>query len=246
MSIKMAATSSKPEVPTFSYAQAAKGLHAPPQPTKPVSAELGSESPNQDEQKANSSAQNAEPVTADTDAPRDAEKPAAGAEKESEPVPASKPKPNASGTSSPSVGTASTSAIGKDDDTSNTPNGTSDSTWDKQSQASVTEKPSKSAEGAKGKSKSTSEKSGKSKEPPKELKAAPLPSVNIWQQRREAQEAKAKTVPATQPTDSTVQKISAAEDQQDLSKSVSKKKDGMPDSKDRKKSDGRKGRDDGK
>ena len=94
--------------------------------------------------------------------------------------------------------------------------------------------------------------------PPKELKAAPLPSVNIWQQRKEAQDAKVKVTgnlkpaaPATKTgaskTASTASSTSG-ENQQDQPKASSKKKgaDGVPDgAAKRNKADG-KGRDEGK
>lgn len=210
-----------------------------------------------DERTTNSSPQTkSETVTMENGIPRGAENPPASTDKESEPILAAKTKANASGMSSPSFGASSTSAAGKDDESA-TPNGTSDSTWDRQSQASGTEKPKNGAEGAKAKSNSTPEKVSL---PPKELKAAPLPSVNIWQQRREAQDAKAKTMgsvksdaPSTAPTvaskTSSSSASASAENQQELSKSTSKKKgtEGVSEgAKDRKKTDGRKGRDDGK
>lgn len=242
----MAAMSANPEIPTFSYAQAAKGLPATPQSAKASSTDSSKAAPNPDEMNTNSSPQtNSDSVPAETEAARDAEKTTASADKDSDPTPT---KPNVSGTSSPSVGTTSTSTTGKDDEV-NTPNGTSDSTWDKQSQASGTEKPSNGTEGTKGKSNSTSEKE---KAPPKELKVAPLPAVNIWQQRKEAQDAKAKAMAALKPTvakaASTTPSVSG-DNTQDLPKTTSKKKgaDGVSEgSKDKKRTDGRKGRDDGK
>lgn len=242
----MAAMSANPEISTFSYAQAAKGLPATPQSAKAASTDSSKTAPKPDEQNTDSSPQtNPDSVPAENETTRDAEKAAAGADQDSDPTPT---KPNVSGTSSPSVGTASTSATGKDDE-ANTPNGTSDSTWDKQSQASGTEKPSNGTEGTKGKSNSTSEKE---KAPPKELKAAPLPTVNIWQQRKEAQDAKAKAIAALKPA--ATKTASAApsvpgDNTQDLPKTASKKKgaDGVSEGgKDRKRTDGRKGRDEGK
>lgn len=239
----MAAMSANPEIPSFSYAQAAKGLPATPQSAKAASTDSSKTAPKPDEQNTDSSPQtNSEPVPTETETTRDAEKAAASADKDSDPTPT---KPNVSGTSSPSEGTTSTSATGKDDE-ANTPNGTSDSTWDKQSQASGTEKPTNGTENTKGKS------SEKEKAPPKELKAAPLPAVNIWQQRKEAQDAKAKAIAALKPaatkTASTTPSV-PGDNTQDLPKTASKKKgaDGVSEGgKDRKRTDGRKGRDEGK
>lgn len=245
----MAAMSANPEMTTFSYAQAAKGVHAAPQPAKAASTDSSKTVPQPDEQNTDSSPQtNADAVPAETETTRDAEKTPASADKDSELTPT---KPNVSGTSSPSVGTTSTSATGKDDGAS-TPNGTSESTWDKQSQASATEKPSNGTEteGTKGKSNPTSEKA-----PPKELKAAPLPTVNIWQQRKEAQDAKAKAIAALKPAGTGASKTASAapsvsgDNAQEQPKTASKKKgvDGVPEGgKDRKRTDGRKGRDEGK
>lgn len=232
----MAAMSAKPEMPTFSYAQAAKGLPVTPQTAKAPSTDASKTSPTPDEETTNSSPQSgSETVTAEPEVPRAAEKTTVSADKESEPAPATKSKQHASGTSSPSVGTSSTSANGKDDETSNAANGTSDSTWDKQSQASSTEKPNNGTEGAKKKSKSTSEKPA----PPKELKAAPLPAVNIWQQRKEAQ---AKVIASLKPAKGASTTPGSGE--QDQPKTASKKKDGVSDgAKDRKKTDGRKAQD---
>jgi hypothetical protein len=109
------------------------------------------------------------------------------------------PKYHASGTSSPSFGTASTSTLPKEDEISITPNGSSDSTWDKQSQVSTsvekatqTNEPSqeKASEGWGDNSTSGS----------RELKEAPPPAVNFWTQRKAAQDAKAKANVKATPT----------------------------------------------
>ena len=242
----MAAMSAKPEMPSFSYAQAAKGLPATPQSANAAPTDGSKTTQTPDEENTDSNPQSSsETVTAETETPRDAEKTTDSADKEFETVPATKSKAHASGTSSPSVGTSSTSANGKDDETSNAANGTSDSTWDKQSQASSTEKPSNGTEDAKdtkGKSKSKSEKAA----PPKELKAAPLPTVNIWQQRKEAQDAKSKAFASLKPGATKGASTTQGSGEQDLPKTASKKKDGVSEgAKDRKKTDGRKVREDG-
>ena len=239
-----AVTSSKPEMPHFSYAQAAKGLSSSTKadPSKAESTTTTSEKDSANPAASNSSSD----VTETAETPREPKKttPMNGETKSS-----SNPK-QPTGTYSPSIGTTSTA---KDDDSSSVPNGTSESTWDKQSQTSGTEKPG-NAERSKDADKSVS--------PPKELKAAPLPTVNVWQQRREAQDAKAKAIettkPAAVPPVIKAQKPAAPpavspetqQPQQQLEqrKPTSKKKGSDAETgsaKDRKKSDGGKGRDDG-
>lgn len=192
-----------------------------------------------------------------TEPPRETEQTAAPSAKEPEPAAAANPKQDVSGTSSPSVGNSSTAP--KDEESSNTVNGTSESTWDKQSQASGSEKPNGVA-AEETKEKTAGKEKEKKSAPPKELKAAPLPSVNIWQQRKEAQDARVKVTGNLKPaapaaktgaskTASTASSTSG-ENQQDQPKASSKKKgaDGVPEgaAKHRNKADGGKGRDEGK
>ncbi|KAF7625734.1 hypothetical protein AFLA_002582 [Aspergillus flavus NRRL3357] len=212
---------------TFSYAQAAKGV-APAQPSEKTAEPNQASKPEEQAEITTPEAENTETVK--TEESQEAEKAPVNTDKDVESTAVESSKADVSGTSSPSVGTSSTSTLPKDDESSNTPNGTSESTWDKQSQASGTDKQSNGTENAKEKS-AEKEKS----EPPKELKAAPLPAVNIWQQRKEAQEAKAKAV-ASKPAGSaaktgTSKTASAASSvsgdaQQDQSKAGSKKKGG--------------------
>jgi la-related protein 1 len=105
--------------------------------------------------------------------------------------------------SSPSVtsdGTASTSTLTKEDDTP-APLRLSDSPWDRSSHVeAASEKASEVTDrkkGKKGKKEKAEKESEVEKEEPKPeiLVAAPPPAVNIWQQRKEAQAAKAKTSP---------------------------------------------------
>lgn len=248
----MAAMASKPEMPTFSYAQAAKGIVSTTttQQTIKSNADQSKQAHNDDSTDSSVSASGSEVPS--TQIKGDAEKTESTIERDSgsagqQQVSTSSSKNGASGTSSPSLGTASTSTLIKDDDASVTPNGSSDSTWDKQSQASVPEKTNQTAEGNKEKSNAAPEKAPS---PPKELKAAPIPTVNIWQQRKEAQEAKAKASVGSKPTVSATTKVGAVKPsaEQDPSKSGPKKKtDGAPEGagsqlRDRKKTDG-KGRD---
>ncbi|KAF7590134.1 hypothetical protein BBP40_003247 [Aspergillus hancockii] len=208
---------------TFSYAQAAKGV-SPAQPSKMTTEPTPASKP--EEQNDETNAQEAEnTVTAKAEASQETEMAPANFEKEVKSAAVENPKADVSGTSSPSVGNSSTSTLPKDDEGSNTPNGTSESTWDKQSQVSGTDKQSNGTENAKEKP-AEKEKSV----PPKELKAAPLPAVNIWQQRKEAQDAKAKATTAVKPATKTgTSKATSAassvsgDNQQDQSKAGSKK-----------------------
>lgn len=103
----------------------------------------------------------------------------------------SQSQPAPSTPSSPSFGTASTSTLPKEEDDFTVPNGSSDSTWDKQSQTSqIADRSHDKPEHEKDQAKSTSwEKELPALVP---LKAAPPPAVNVWQQRKDAMEAKAK------------------------------------------------------
>ncbi|KAJ6157176.1 Winged helix-turn-helix transcription repressor DNA-binding [Penicillium chrysogenum] len=218
---------------TFSYAQAAKGASGTPTPSKtPSESEKPDSKP--EEQTV------AETTTSEAPAPTESEpiqKPEVVEENKDDDFTtvtskhAAKTKAINSRTSSPSVRTGSKSRKSKEDD-SNTSNGNADATEKQAPSEGQTEK----AEGAAEKSTEKPKDSEKTASPPKELKAAPLPSVNIWQQRREAQDAKAASKAAS----------TADETQQD-SKAGSKKKgaDGAQEgAKDRKKTDG-KGRDAG-
>ncbi|KAI2084415.1 hypothetical protein LOZ36_004808 [Ophidiomyces ophidiicola] len=180
-------------MPTFSYAQAAKGL------VSSTSAQQQSEK--FDKSSASPADEQSAGVAGGSDIsgePMSASFSVNGLnsviEKQTDPAPG---KHILSASSSPSIATASTGTIPKEDDMSLTPNGSSDSTWDKQSQASLTIERSHVREGAEDDS---SEKgTEKSIASVKELKPAPIPTVNIWQQRLEAQEAKARASAALKP-----------------------------------------------
>ncbi|KMP09636.1 hypothetical protein CISG_09711 [Coccidioides immitis RMSCC 3703] len=190
------------DMPAFSYAQAAKGLvsSTPTQSTtenqgkstisanEPTKVEMIDSSNNKDSKQAPGSNESTDIIG----------KQKLGIERDLT-------KNISSGASSPSVATASTDTLPKEDDMSLTPNGSSDSTWDKQSQASVLiDKPNQTPEGSKEKSSENGSEKGSM--PLKELRAAPIPAVNIWQQRREAQEAKVKANAALKPA-STLPKL---------------------------------------
>lgn len=220
----MSATTS-PALPAFSYAQAAKGL-APstsshvatepnsattesslkerkPRPGEITRSENESESvPTKNEDSTNTSVPHATQSTpGSAPATRDP------VNKENVPPPKihgssnDEAKGRTSGTSSPSFGADSTSTLPKEDEISFHANDASDA-WERQSQVSTSvEKSTQMSNGSKGKDPEDDwEKVSVSKAPvEKELKAAPIPAVNIWQARKEAQAAKAKAIAAQRP-----------------------------------------------
>lgn len=162
----------------FSYAQAAKGQPV----SKPASS--GAATPANDSQSINSSAAAVMSWAEDAEAndPR-SEKPSTT--RESRILHQKSTASNeltAAALSSPEMGASTASTVTKDDDVSSVPNTSSDSTWENKSQASTsiekaTEPSEKSSQKGKGK---------KREQPPvKPLQEAPLPMVNIWQQRAE-------------------------------------------------------------
>ena len=196
-----------PAVPTFSYAQAAKGrsppfsatqspskalsetteaaLQAQPpheqsasseEPLKEVKSRRTSESqirseiaaPNEIE-KVNDSTKPAQDTTTVTTVAR---QPQSEASEQLAPFPPP----------SPSFGTGSTSTLQKEDDSSPTPNGSSESTWDKHSQGSQNgEKTGEKPEADKEQSMISSWEQKAST--PSPLREAPPPALNFWQQR---------------------------------------------------------------
>lgn len=197
---------------TFSYAQAAKGISSPVSASKPAS---GSATPAKDDtSKA--------PITSiaqvnswadDAETESSIEQPTTNGESQTT---TSKPAKAAESleASTTDLDSLSASTVTKDDDASSQPNTSSESTWDNKSQASTSvdksvepvqktsEKPERSEKGRKGKKGEKGEKSDKKeaekeKEPPKPLKEAPLPAVNIWQQRADQQKSQAKPVAAS-------------------------------------------------
>ncbi|KAL2835787.1 hypothetical protein BJY01DRAFT_66217 [Aspergillus pseudoustus] len=213
---------------TFSYAQAAKGVAS----TQPSKTPFESTTPvsKSDEQASIESLQS----STDTPAPKAEEVDGAAVNGEKDVTPADS-KEDVSGPVSPKASTAQTSTVSKDDEVSTAPSGNSDSTWDKQSQVSGSDKQN-AAEGTK--KKSEKEKPA----PPKELKAAPLPAVNIWDKRKEAFASKPASTKTgiSKPASET---SSTSGDAQEQPKAGSKKKGG--DTSDRKKGDGSKNREDG-
>lgn len=235
---------------TFSYAQAAKGLSGSTAPSKAPSTDT-EKSEHKMEEQSNNAPTESVTTASESETPRDTEKaPAVSADDgefttvTSKHVARSKAAAN-SRTSS--VGPRPAAEKSKGNDSSSAANGTTDAAGKQPKAEGKVEKPEGNSEGPKDKSEKSekAEKAEKSeesdkKEPPKELKAAPLPTVNIWQQRKEAQEAKAKAAPATTPV---IPKTEVSQD----AKASSKKKgaDASPEAtKDRKKADGGRGRDD--
>ena len=113
------------------------------------------------------------------------------------PTTAVQPQSMASTPSSPEYGITSTSTLPKEDDAFSTVNGSSDSTWDKQSQTS--QNGSKAGEKADAEKEQPTKISWDEEAPaPVSLKEAPPPPVNIWQQRIAAQKPKQSTPPQPQ------------------------------------------------
>ena len=111
----------------------------------------------------------------------------------------SQPQPVHSPPSSPGFGSISTSTILKDDDVFATPNGSSDSTWDKISQTShIADKTGMKQDGDDEDSKHSSWEHVSEPVPePAQLKEAPPPAVNFWQKRAQDAQAKASKEPKT-------------------------------------------------
>lgn len=107
------------------------------------------------------------------------------------------PQPTVSTPSSPEYGITSTSTLPKEEDAFSTVNGSSDSTWDKQSQTS--QSGSKVGEKADAEKEQPTKISWDEEAPaPVSLREAPPPPVNIWQQRIAAQKPKQSTPPQSQ------------------------------------------------
>ncbi|KKZ57977.1 hypothetical protein EMCG_05529 [[Emmonsia] crescens] len=242
------------EMPTFSYAQAAKGFSTPPTVQSVAEKQNKSSTTSSDPSSHRTAAgsvdgdgsnqtvasstdmESSSVATEPTDATDKSQSSSEGNSDSTVAAPAATGAPSknvTSGTSSPSAGTTSTTTLPKEDDISGTPNSLSDSTWDKQSQVSgPVEKSSESGETNKEKSKDN----GWEKDTPvlKELKAAPIPAVNVWQQRKEAQEAKAKasaalksaTPASAKPAPANFKSTVPTESRSENSKGSSRKKTG--------------------
>ena len=156
-----------------------------------------------------------------------------GLELKSEPEITSPEKTNKSSVpSSPDFGTASTSTLPKDDDPFLTQNGSSESTWDKQSENS--QNGSKGAQKPDADNQRDEALSWSDDVPaPSTLKDAPLPTVNYWQQRKEAQEAKTKAnkqlgVQSNKNTESNTHSMSAVKNPNEIKQDSQRKHKGNP------------------
>ncbi|KAL9624821.1 MAG: hypothetical protein Q9160_000867 [Pyrenula sp. 1 TL-2023] len=205
-----------PALPSFSYAQAAKGMSLPPTTNQtapesqaqkddassnapkvsgaepavldlalvsPESAPAADEQATQEEQRPEHSLSDVAPETTlkSRDQPTKRNH-SAGREPSS-----------THASSSPDSGPTSTQPTSTSDEASSTLRGSSDSTWDEQSQTSnFLEKPTLNNEDDKEleQDQKSDEKRNDSVIEP-ELKAAPIPAFNVWQERQKAQEAKA-------------------------------------------------------
>lgn len=206
-----------PTLPTFSYAQAAKG-RSPSVPSLLSSGQSQSESmnmsassislPNAKDSAAVSVNGSATEPSGEVlekselkgdDQPNDLEATPKNATSllQSSAIPQSQPA--ASTPSSPSFETASTSTLPKEDELSSTANGSLDSNWDKNSQSSQNgSKPSEKVEENKAQN-STAVLSDEGPTSAALLKEAPPPAVNIWQHRKEIHEARVKSKQVTAP-----------------------------------------------
>ena len=214
-------------VPTFSYAQAAKG-RSPSAPlslagektstvgsgpdTRPLStnASEGSTSPSDktatkravSESRMSLGRKNGgDPVTEQADQPNfePAATPAAATPATQE---SGQSQVLISTPSSPDFGMTSTSTFPKDDDMFSTANASSDSTWEKLSQSSQSgNKPSGKKEAPKETTSNMAwDEEAQALPAPPPLKDAPLPAVNFWKQRAEAQAAKQSINPQSSKT----------------------------------------------
>ena len=139
---------------------------------------------------------------------------------------------------SPEFGSASASTLPKEEDLFSSVNGSSDSNWDKQSQSSQNgNKATDQLEPGDHREMSKGHKWDEDIAMSPSLKEAPPPSKNIWQQRREAQEAKkAKFPPGSQTTagksaseqETSSAPIKATDATIDVKKSETKKKTKHP------------------
>jgi la-related protein 1 len=107
------------------------------------------------------------------------------------PSPPGPAQPTASASASPNLNARAAPVQPKDDDAPSAANVPSDSTWDRQSQWSNSV--SEAGDQVAG-DRSRGKRQEESNERSATLIAAPVPAVNVWQQRKEAQAAKAKSV----------------------------------------------------
>lgn len=221
----------RPAIPAFSYAQAAKGKAAAVPSPSPAGKALSDTTGTDVKRTASSENKNMDSDATETPAKRtasegraphgDSFQPSTEAEltrtrhrsehakvemSNLQPNPTTQSHPTTSTPSSPDFGTTSTSTLPKEEDNFSTANGSSDSTWDKQSQTSQNGvKSSEKVEGDKEPTHSAVSTSWDEEKPVNvSLKEAPPPTVNFWQQRM-AQAPKPKSqqiraLPVPKPT----------------------------------------------
>lgn len=187
MATTTAKVSNDTAAPTFSYAQAAKGIAPKAEDPAKKNEEEREVSGDNDQVAAQAQSESRDPAIAPMDMSLETEALAKGVNGHAKPV--------TSSTTSPSLGTASVTTLAKDEDIVSPPNGSADAAWDKESEVSTSADKS-SQTGSNSKAKSWR----KEPEPVPELKAAPIPAVNIWKQRIEAYEAKTKVNVTSKPS----------------------------------------------
>ncbi len=210
-----------PAIPAFSYAQAAKGT-SPSQPSSSSASKALSDTTETDTKKTRpSDAGSGTATSARTPTKRTASEGRApqgkgferGIEKNDmqpsnsdstsndnlkpessakDRVSSKAPSKSTSGPSSPDIGGTSASTVTKEEEVFAAGNRSSDSTWDKQSQTS--QNGNKSNEKTEVERENASQRAWDEEVPTAAaLREAPPPIQNIWQQRKQAQEAKAKS-----------------------------------------------------
>ena len=204
-----------PAIPQFSYAQAAKGKAAPTRPMthgnspktaegeskRPASSDRGMGTADTDRSSVKRAVSEGRPPEnrKKTDAvqhsiPSDrGDTPNVDHKAEGRVGVTSDATQKESHPSSPEYGTTSTSTLPKEDDGFTTGNGSSDSTWDKRSQSSGNEgKAAEKLESEEQPNLPIATTWDEEAPAPPQLKEAPPPMINFWQQRKEAQDAKSK------------------------------------------------------
>ncbi|KAF2447412.1 hypothetical protein P171DRAFT_452708 [Karstenula rhodostoma CBS 690.94] len=199
----------------FSYAQAAKGLVAAPASSASKASSSGAVTPAKDSQSASTSAAAVMSWAEDADGndarPENIPGPSESGAQNTKSA-AAPSELTAAALASPEIGASTASTVTKDDDVSSIPNTSSDSTWENKSQASTsvdksTEPSEKSSQKGKGKKREQA--------PAKPLQEAPLPAVNIWQQRAELRKP-AKPVAAAASSNGAVNGTPATKQSKDV------------------------------
>ncbi|KAF9740639.1 HTH La-type RNA-binding protein [Paraphaeosphaeria minitans] len=203
----------------FSYAQAAKGLVAAPGSSTSKASSSGAVTPAKDSQSASTSAATVMSWAEDAEGNESRPENTEGSNESRTLNTKSAAAPSeltAAALASPEIGASTASTVTKDDDVSSIPNTSSDSTWENKSQASTsvdksTEPSEKSSQKGKGKKREQA--------PAKPLQEAPLPAVNVWQQRAELRKP-AKPATAAASSNGSVNGTSASKQSKDVENRV--------------------------